>query len=302
MFIKQHISVLDILRWNWQMMFFALFTVSAMTVLYLELLRPYIEVSVAVMSSLGTAISFFVGFITAQAYDRWWEARKIWGTLVNDSRSFSRMVVTMLPPGDDAPDVTPIRERLVRRHIAFLYAVKERLRGESTAEYLGYLNETDVARIRGVGHPGNILLELQGADIDAAERSGRLDVIRMAQFNDMLSRFSTSMGMAERIKTTVFPPHYAAMVRLSIWIFMVVFPVALSEVIGYWAIVYSFLLGTIFLLVFRVGQSLLDPFDGKPGDTPMSSIVRTIEINLLEQIGQKDLPSPVEPIAGRYLP
>ena len=143
---------------------------------------------------------------------------------------------------------------------------------------------------------------MQGADIDAAERSGQLDVIRMAQFNDMLSRFSTSMGMAERIKTTVFPPHYAAMVRFSIWIFIVVFPPALSELIGYWSVFYSFVLGVIFLLVFRVGQSLLDPFDGKPGDTPMSSIVRTIEINLLEQREQTELPSPVVPVAGRYLP
>ena len=87
----------------------------------------------------------------------------------------------------------------------------------------------------------------------------------------------------------------------SIWIFVLVFPAALSEEIGHWAIFFSSLLGTIFVLVYRAGQALLNPFEGTPNDTPMSSIVRTIEINMLEQIGEKNLPDPVEPINGRYL-
>ena len=71
--------------------------------------------------------------------------------------------------------------------------------------------------------------------------------------------------------------------------------------IRYWAIFFASLLGTIFYLVFQAGQTLLDPFEGSPSDTPMSSIVRTIEINLLEQIGAKDIPAPVQPVDGRYL-
>ena len=63
----------------------------------------------------------------------------------------------------------------------------------------------------------------------------------------------------------------------------------------------SFLLGAIFLLVYIIGQTLLDPFEGRPTDTPMSSIIRTIEINLLEQIGETDIPAPVEPVDGSYL-
>jgi len=190
---------------------------------------------------------------------------------------------------------------LIRRHIAHLYAVKEHLRRESAKDYAIYLSDEDTGRVSGSSNVGNTLLRLQSEDIDAAERAGLIDVIRMAQFNDMLSRFSTSMGMAERIKTTVFPAYYASMIRISIWFFVLVYPVALSEQIGYWAILFASLLGSIFYLVFQAGQTLLDPFEGVPSDTPMSSIVRTIEINLLEQIGAENIPAPVEPVDGLYL-
>jgi len=301
MYINKHIKIANIVVMNWKSVTVLLFVVSAITIIYLDMLHLHVEVSMSVIGGISTAISFFIAFFTAQAYDRWWEARKIWGAFVNDSRSFGRMVTTMFGKADGGSEVPAIQDRLIRRHIAYLYAVKARLRNEGAQEYSDYLNEEDAGKVEGSSNVGNALLELQGKDIDAAERAGHIEVIRMAQLNDMLSRFSTSQGMAERIKGTVFPAHYASMIRVSIWIFVLVFPAALSEEIGHWAIFFSSLLGTIFLLVYRAGQALLDPFEGEPNDTPMSSIVRTIEINLLEQIGEKDLPAPVEPVDGRYL-
>jgi ion channel-forming bestrophin family protein len=123
----------------------------------------------------------------------------------------------------------------------------------------------------------------------------------MAQLNDMPSQFSKSMGMAERIKLTVFPPYYAALIQVSIWILVLVFPLALSEQIGYVAISFAIMPATIFYLIYLAGQGLLDPFEGLPSDTRMSSIVRTIEINLLQQIGAANIPPPLEPVDGSYL-
>ena len=179
--------------------------------------------------------------------------------------------------------------------------MKENLRRETTREYFAQLSNEDRERVAGLTHPANGLLQLQGEEIDSAERKGYIDVIRLAQFNDMLNRFSTSMGMSERIKLTVFPAYYASMIRVAIWCLVLIYPIALGDSIGYRAIPYSFLLGAIFLLVYIIGQTLLDPFEGRPTDTPMSSIIRTIEINLLEQIGETDIPAPVEPVDGRYL-
>ncbi len=301
MYVKKHIKIAAVIAMSWKSVTALVIVVSFITIVYLDVLHLHVAVSMSVIGGISTAISFFIAFFTAQAYDRWWEARKIWGAFVNDSRSFGRMVTTMFGKTDGGSEVPAIQDRLIRRHIAYLYAVKARLREEGSNTYSDYLSSEDAGRVDGSSNVGNTLLGFQGEDIDAAERAGHIDVIRMAQLNDMLSRFSTSQGMAERIKGTVFPAHYASMIRVSIWLFVLVFPAALSEEIGHWAIFFSSLLGTIFLLVYRAGQALLDPFEGEPNDTPMSSIVRTIEINLLEQIGEKNLPAPVEPVDGSYL-
>lgn len=299
MYVKKRISIFELLSERWKAVIAILICVTVTSVAYTIFLRERIDVSVAVLGSLSTATSFFIVFFTAQAYDRWWEARKIWGSFVNDSRSFGRMAMTLFGPAEG--DVPSIQRRLVRRHIAHLYAVKERLRGESTREYAKYLSDEDATRVGDSSNVGNAILQLQGEDIDAAERAGLIDVIRLAQFNDMLNRFSTSQGMAERIKTTVFPAYYASMIRISIWLFVLIFPPTLSEEIGYKAIPISAVLGLLLYMIINIGQVMLDPFEGTPHDTPMSSIIRTIEINLLEQLGEDDIPAPLEPIKGRYL-
>ncbi len=299
MYVKKRIGIIELLSERWKVVIVLLICVTAMSVAYTAFLRERIDVSVAVLGSISGAISFFIVFFTAQAYDRWWEARKIWGSFVNDSRSFGRMAMTLFGPAEG--DVPAIQQRLVHRHVAYLYAVKERLRGEATREYAKYLNDEDMIRVDSSSNVGNAILQLQGEEIDAAERAGLIDVIRLAQFNDMLSRFSTSQGMAERIKTTVFPAHYASMIRLSIWVFVLIFPPTLSEEIGYKAIPVSAVLGLLIYSIVSIGQVMLDPFEGTPHDTPMSSIIRTIEINLLEQLGEDEIPAPLEPIKGRYL-
>jgi len=301
LYISKRVGVLELAFYRWQLLAAVALAVTLSTVLYLELLDRHLALPLSVVSALGTAISFFVAFFTAQAYDRWWEARKVWGSLVNDSRSFARMVNTYFPDSEGSSEVAALQDRLVRRHIAFLYALRDFLREQDTGEHTRYLAAKDGARIQGQNHTPNALLELQNADIDAAERAGWIEVIRMAQLNDMLNRFSTSMGMCERIKRTVFPAVYATMILVSIWIFVLIFPMTVAEQIGYWAMPFAFVLGAVFSLVYSAGRALLDPFEGLPSDTPMSAITRTIEINLLEQIGESEIPPPIEPIDGRYL-
>lgn len=300
MYTSKRIGALKLFARNWPEVSLIALVVVVTTTIHIELLDTLLKISIAV-TAIGTAVSFFIGFFTSQAYDRWWEARKIWGEFVNDSRSFGRLVATLFPSSESEPEVANIQDRMIRRHIAYLYSVKARLRDEEQTECFARLPEADALRARGVGHLGNTLLQFQGEEIDAAERSGLIDVIRMAQFSDMLSRFSSSMGAAERIKTTVFPPYYASMIKLSIWGYIVVFALSLSEVIGYWSMPYVFFTGAVFELVYDAGTLLLDPFEGRPNDVPMSSIVRTIEINLLEQLGEQELPEPVEAVDGRYL-
>lgn len=194
-----------------------------------------------------------------------------------------------------------LRSRLIHRHIAHLYALKERLREESTHAYLKYLSDEDGRQVNGMSSVANAILGLQGRDIVVAEREGHIDGFKLAQLNDVLNQFSMSMGRAERIKTTVFPANYSSLIRVAVWVLIPVYAISLSGHIGYWSILFASLLGMIFLMIFEVAQSMITPFENKPSDTPMSSIVRTIEINLLEELGETDIPAPLDPVDGRYL-
>lgn len=300
MYVVKRVALIRLIIGTWKTLLGVAVVVVGITFVHVERFDLSLQVSMAV-AAVGTAVSFFIAFFAAQAYDRWWEARKIWGEFVNDSRSWGRLVTTILPSAEDSPEIAQTRERLVRRHIAFLYAVKARLREQDPTESLALLSEADAERVHSTPHLGNALLKLQGEDVDAAERSGAVDVIRTMQLNEMLNRFSSAMGAAERIKLTVFPPYYPSMVQIAIWFYISVFALALSENIGYWSIPYVFLTGALFHLVFNTGMLLVDPFENHPNDIPMSSIVRTIEINLLDLLGEKDLPPPVAVQEGHYL-
>ena len=212
------------------------------------------------------------------------------------------MVMSFLvtPPSGQSDELQELRQGLIHRHLAFLNAFVARLHNQTNDDYQRYLTQADSEAIRGQSHVPNAILGLQGQTIDHAERAGYTDVFRMVQINDMLNRFSDSMGKCERIKSTVFPAFYSSLIRMSIWTFLFIFPMSISETVGYWAILFGWLVGSIFVLTYAAGQALLNPFENKRPDIPISSITRTIEINLLEQLGE-EAPKPLAPVRGEYL-
>lgn len=302
MYINKKLSIVEILIDSLRVQLIILVVVTVETISYIHFLDEYVLLSPVMITVLGTAISFFIGFINAQAYGRWWEARKIWGALVNDSRSFCRMVITFISSdkgqGDDNKS---LMERLVKRQLAFLIILRDRLRDQHTGEELKYLSKEDQMLLKNKSHRANVIQTLQGKDLDYAEKLKYLDVIRMSQINEMLNRFSDSMGKSERIKLTVFPVYYSTLIKLSIWLYLLIFPMQMSSVVGYWSILLSYLVGNVFILTYYAGQSLLNPFEQKPSGIPISSITRTIEINLLEQFEDCDIPKPLDPIDDSYI-
>lgn len=305
MYVDSRIAVQSFIRETWRIQLLVLTVVTLGTLIYIHLLNDLISVSKSLLTVLGTAEAFFIGFINAQAYDRWWEARKIWGEIVNDSRSFGRMVVsfyTMEKAVEGSEDeLEYLKVRMIYRHISWLYATKERLRDIEQTKHRKYLTTDEVEFTDTHQHIPNAISVLQGKSLDFAEKRGYIDSFRLLQINDMLNRFSNGIGKSERIKTTVFPTFYATLNQVSIWTFIVLMPLTLAEDLEYWAIPYSFIIGVVFELTFYAGQTLMNPFENRPADTPLSAITRTIEINLLEMLDEKDLPEPVQPVRGRYL-
>ena len=109
------------------------------------------------------------------------------------------------------------------------------------------------------------------------------------------------MGMAERIKNTIFPTTYSYFTKVFIWLFVVTIALVTSQSMGVWSIFISWLVGFVFVSTQINGMSLVNPFTNNPASIPLNQIIRTIEINLLEMLGEEDIPKPVRPINDEYV-
>lgn len=295
MLLVQNIRLSRILINTWKV---DLIMIASCTVTYLAracLLAHHFDIPSIVPTLLGTAIAFFIGFNNNQAYDRWWEARKIWGALVNDSRSFTR-ALTNYVEGDNV-----IPKRMVLRHIAFLYALKANLRNTVDEIYIKYLNDDDLKEIKNHKNIHNAILNIQARDLQHLSKLNHIDGFRFIEINEMLVRFSDSMGMSERIKNTVFPTTYSYLTKVFIWLFVVTFTLVISQSTGVYAIFLGWLIGFVFVSTQINGMSMVNPFESNSAGVPLNQITRTIEINLLQMLGEKDLPEPIKPINNEYI-
>lgn len=295
MLLVQNIRLTRILRNTWQV---DLIMIASCTGAYLVreyLIAHHFEIPVIIPSLLGTAIAFFIGFNNNQAYDRWWEGRKIWGALVNDSRSFARSLLSY-PDGSDE-----ISRRMIFRHIAFLYALKASLRGATDEGVSKYLKDEDVTEINGHKNMHNALLTIQARDLQLLSKNNQIDGFRFMDLNQMLIRFTDSMGMSERIKNTVFPTTYTYLTKVFIWLFVVSFTLVISQSAGIYSIFLGWLIGFVFVSTQINGMSLVDPFDNNSSGVPLNQITRTIEINLLQMLNETEIPEPIKAINDEYI-
>ena len=149
MIITKKIKVKQVLIETWKN---GLFIVLVCTVSFLfskYVFHDIAELPAVIPTILGTALAFFIGFNNNQAYDRWWEARKIWGALVNDSRSWARQInaYISLPVGQSNEELFEKKKNAIFRHIAFLYALKDNLRKKENVDYKKYISQQDLEKV-----------------------------------------------------------------------------------------------------------------------------------------------------------
>ncbi|MES2458167.1 MAG: bestrophin family ion channel [Bacteroidota bacterium] len=295
MLLVQNIRLSRILRNTWQVDLIMIVSCTGAYLIREYLIANHFEIPVIIPSLLGTAIAFFIGFNNNQAYDRWWEGRKIWGSLVNDSRSFARALINYVDGEQELAEV------MICRHIAFLYALKASLRGATDEIYIKYLSQEDLKEISSHSNTHNAILNLQSRDLQRLSKLNAIDGFRFIEINEQLNRFSDSMGMSERIRNTVFPTTYTYLTKVFIWLFVVSFTLVISQSAGVYAIFLGWMIGFVFVSTQINGMSLVNPFDNQSAGVPLNQITRTIEINLLQMMGKEEIPEPVKPINDEYI-
>ena len=245
---------------------------------------------------IGAALSLFLAFRNNSAYGRWWEARILWGALVNWSRSFTREALTFLP-NEGEPHAA--KESLVHHMIAFVCALRCHLRGQSPwAELAGILPPEDLTALRGRANVPSALLVAMGRRIQAAHEAGWIDSYRFVRFEETFAELTNIQGGCERIKNTPLPRQYDYFPRLLVSFYCVLLPFGLVEGMGLLTPLASTAISFIFISLDSVGRELENPFENTIHDTPMTGLSRTIEIDLRQQLGESSTFPKVQPVRG----
>lgn len=288
------------------------------------------------LSLIGTAVAFYVGFKNSQSYDRLWEARKIWGGLVNSSRKFATMLKHFRSEKADGDFGEAIRKQVIFRHIAYLYQLREQLLDPTPWEHvsqngrIGYFNrkrrernlglfkkeldelqsrnylaEIEKNELQHFSNKATQLLDYQTKDIQLLYQNRAIDVIQQMEIQNTINSFYDDQGRAERIKRTPFPRKYASFsfIFVSIFIFLLPFGMVgefskMGEHFIWLTVPVGVIVGWIYLVMELNGDYSENPFQGLHNDIPMLSISRTIEIDLLQMFGEEDIPQAIQPKNG----
>lgn len=256
----------------------------------------HISIPLGVPTILGTIISLLLAFRSNQAYDRWWEARIIWGAIVNDSRTFTRQVLSFIQPGYDNEEKNAFQQRLVNRQIAWCYSLGQSLRGLNPLEGLErFISKKEMHFASTHDNVPYALINLHAKDIKHALEEGWINEFQQVELDRTLTRFCDAMGKCKRIKNTIFPVTYSMYIHFALYFFILLLPFGVIEYVGFVEIPLVTVLASFFLLIERMAVHLQDPFENKPTDTPMSSIARTIERNLKQMLQvDQEMPTPVK--------
>lgn len=249
------------------------------------------------VSALGTALAIFLSFRNSAAYDRWWEARKIWGGLVNDSRSWTRQVLSWVEhPGGDNDVANDLHKELVHRHLAFVWGLAHSLRRlPNTHEAIArFLSTTEQEAMKQAPNLTTALLLRQGQRLSEIERQGLLTHLRHLEMDDILTRLSDLQGKCERIKNTPLPRQYETIPRTFVRVYGCMLPFGLAPSLGWLCLPLGLLIGLLFDLLENSGRVIEDPFENSAFDTPMFALSTTIERDLQAALGEP-LPDALTP-------
>ncbi|PVZ10482.1 MULTISPECIES: bestrophin family protein [unclassified Pseudomonas] len=252
------------------------------TVDYMFFLDRKIKLPNLPLTLLGSALVVLTSFRNSSAYARWWEARTLWGTMVNSSRSFGRQVLTLI---DDGNGQNPLKAVLLRRHVAYVRCLAAHLRGEPMPDSVeALLTPSEFARRQQTKNYPNDILNFTAGLIAQEYKAGRLDSIRLARIESTLVDISNAQGGMERIANTPLPYPYVAFPRLFITLFCMIVPVGLVETLEWYTPLASTVVGFMLLAIERIGTDLQSPFQPSEHQIRTEELCSNIEGNLLTML------------------
>ena len=245
--------------------------------------------SIPPFTLMGIALAIFLGFRNSVSYERFWEARKQWGSLLIAARSLTREVVSF------APDEIALQRRVARTLSAFIYALKHQLRGTDPGPDLACrLDAEDHQRVAAARFvPPAILLDL-ARDLAAAQRHGKISDVQLQSMDRNLNLLTEASGACERIANTPIPYTYRVLMNRTVMVYCLLLPVGLSTAIGWLTPLIAAFVAYTFLALDVIGEQIEEPFGTEPNDLALASMCHAIEVSVSELVGETPRSSPPE--------
>jgi putative membrane protein len=311
MIVRKHFRLDTAIRYSWKNILYSLICSSLVWVVHVVFKQHQLAIPTGVVGILGTALAIILGFRNTSAYERWWEARKIWGGIVNESRTFTRQALTIVDRTEVTPELWENCSRIVRTQLAFINALRLQLRGQDDPEEweanVGkHLREDDYSHLMSKTNKATHLGMLMGYAIKELNAHETMDTFSYIQMDDTLTRITDLQGRAERIKNTPLPMPYDYYTMSFLVVFVFFFPFAFIERFvefsASWLIIpITVIISWIFYQIYVIGSVMSKPFAGWKTDVAMTDICTTIEIDLKEVIGDSDIPEKLKPKGGALM-
>lgn len=329
MHIGNRYTPLEFFKWTRRDMYWMVLIAAAPTTLYWAGFT-FIALPWQPIAILGTAVAFIVGFKNNASYNRLWEARQIYGAIINNSRSFAYTLRDVL--GKERSDTVT---RIFNRHFAWLTALRFQLRDprpwenmqrRNNTEYqqahyevpewrskvdeelARYLSDEERRYVLSKKNRAVQITALQSEELAELNRSGIINHFQWTQLQEGLMKLTDDQGKAERIKNFPYPRNFASIASYLLFIFVVLFPFGLllefenlgrgtiMESLTIWLnIPFSAVITWALHTLDTVGESSVNPFEGSANDVPITQISRAIEIDMREMLNETSLPEPIAP-------
>ncbi len=319
----------EFLIWTRRNIYITLIIGVIPVVLYEKVGLTWLAIPWTVVALLGTATAFIVGFKNTQTYNRTWEARQIWGAILNSSRTFGTMSRDFLNNSDKTKE-------LVYRHFAWLTALRYAMRDtriwETTSkaynseykefydiperetplekELEKYIPIDELNYILTTKNKAVQLMSLQSKTIKQLYADKEIDSYQFVEMHKMIKEFYDHQGKSERIKNFPYPRQFATINSFFIKLFCLLLPFGMLKEFDHlnesvegvmkgnmvWLVIpFSVLISWVYTSLEQVGESTENPFEGSANDVPISQMSRTIEIDMREMLGETDLPPALQP-------
>lgn len=326
----RHYTLREVIFWTRREIYILLFLGIIPTFLFevwnIRLAIPWLPIAL-----IGTAVAFMVGFKNNATYGRLWEARQIWGSIVNASRSWGILVKDFVTLQNSAisstEELKKIHSRLIYRHLGWLTALRFQLREPRVWENINqsynveyrshhykipeyenkfepelsrFLSDDDFKYVLSKKNRATQIINLQSQDLRILNEQGLIDNFRHIEMENMLINLYDQQGKCERIKNFPYPRQFATLNLYFAWLFALLVPFGtlqefdkLGDHYVWLTIPFTVLICWVFLTMEKIGEASENPFEGMPNDVPMAALSRTIEIDLREMLDEKEVPPPL---------